>query len=149
MGGSIGASLRQVTDAPVVVQRLVPGWFRKCFFVEVPQSQFIDKVFAVPVVVQRHIPMDFLTTQKTVVYPQLHFIDKVIAVLVVVHATVCGFCVSLVSGSHLSGTAKPEEYRKTGYWFSGTCSQIQRHVWLDSGYMFIRQRKEASHWLGV
>ena len=50
----------------------------------VPQSQFIDRVFAVPVAVQRHT-MVFLTTQKTLVYPQLQSSGTVFAVSVVAH----------------------------------------------------------------
>ena len=56
--------LDKVVDMPVVV----------------PQPQFVDKVFAIPVVLQKQIPMKS-TVQLTMQFPQLQSTDKVVFVL--------------------------------------------------------------------
>ena len=56
--------LDKVADMPVVV----------------PQPQFVDKVFAIPVVLQKQIPM-MSTVQWTMQIPQLQSTDKVVFVL--------------------------------------------------------------------
>ena len=56
--------LDKVADMPVVV----------------PQPQFVDKVFAIPVVLQKQIPMKS-TVQLTMQIPQLQSTDKVVFVL--------------------------------------------------------------------
>ena len=48
--------------------------------VVVPQPQFVDKVFAIPVVLQKQIPM-MSTVQLTMQIPQLQSTDKVVFVL--------------------------------------------------------------------
>ena len=48
--------------------------------VVVPQPQFVDKVFAIPVVLQKQIPMKS-TVQLTMQIPQLQSTDKVVFVL--------------------------------------------------------------------
>ena len=63
-GESLEPFLDKVADMPVVV----------------PQPQFVDKVFAIPVVLQKQIPM-MSTVQLTIQIPQLQSTDKVVFVL--------------------------------------------------------------------
>ena len=74
-------------DVPVVMQRQVPAVKVVQKTVEVPQTQFIDRVVDTPVVQQRQVPTVQMV-QKTMENPQAQFLDEVVGMPVVVQRKV-------------------------------------------------------------